>query len=583
MWFRRDLRLGDNPALVEAAADGPVLPLFVLDPALWGPAGPSRRAYLGASLRALDGQLRQRRTRLSVVRGDPVRRVVLAAKAVGAERVHVAADFGPYGARRDRAVEEALADAGVELVRTGSPYAVAPGRVRNGSGDPYKVFTPFSKAWAEHGWRGPVDPPSGGSWLELDEDTTDIPDPELPDGLELPEAGEAAALRRWREFLPAVGDYDDLRDDPGRDATSRMSVHLKYGEIHPRTMLADLAPLRSAGAATYRKELAWREFYADVLHADPRTAREYLRTEYKDMPYDQPGSAFEAWKRGRTGFPIVDAGMRQLRRLGLDAQPGPDDRGELPGQGPAPGVAARRPALHAVARGRRPRVQPARLAVDGRLRHRRGAVLPGLQPHRPEPEVRPTRATTSGDGSRSSRTPRRCRTRTSRTQGYAARWAIPHRSSTTPRSAARRSPAGSRSGRPGARPQGRHGPDRATTPVCELWKFPLSSDSARAWSRLHGLTDLVPPPPTPEVSTMASKPAVSHRSPVRNHPRPEPRLPHALLHADDRVMGWLERLYAGRRERARAARPRRPVRARLGAPQPARRAGRVHRGGQGRP
>ena len=316
MWFRRDLRLGDNPALLDAAADGPVLPLFVLDPSLWGPAGPSRRAYLGASLRALDGQLRQRRTRLSVVRGDPVRRVLLAAKTVGAERVHVAADFGPYGARRDREVEQALAGAGLELVRTGSPYAVAPGRVRNGSGEPYKVFTPFSRAWSEHGWRAPADPPSGRSWIELEDDTTDIPDPGLPDGLDLPEAGETAALRQWREFLPEVGDYDELRNDPGRDATSRMSVHLKYGEIHPRTMLADLAPLRSAGAATYRKELAWREFYADVLHANPRSARDYLRPEYKDMPYDRPGATLEAWKRGRTGYPVVDAGMRQLRHSG---------------------------------------------------------------------------------------------------------------------------------------------------------------------------------------------------------------------------------------------------------------------------
>ena len=127
MWFRRDLRLGDNPALLEAVADGPVLPLFVLDPALWGPAGHSRRAYLAASLRALDGRLRQHRTRLSVVRGNPVRRVVLAARAVGAERVHVAADFGPYGIRRDQEVEKALAEAGIELSvpgrRTPSPPA----------------------------------------------------------------------------------------------------------------------------------------------------------------------------------------------------------------------------------------------------------------------------------------------------------------------------------------------------------------------------------------------------------------------------------------------------------------------------
>ena len=324
MWFRRDLRLADNPALIAAAEDGDVLPLFVLDPALWGPAGPSRRTYLAASLRSLDASLRQRRSGLSVVRGDPVRRVVLAAKAVGADTVHVAADFGPYGSRRDEEVEKALADAGIELVRTGSPYAVAPGRVRNGSGDPYKVFTPFSRACADHGWRGPVDAPTGVSWLDLDEHTdegtdggtTDIPDPQLPAGLELPEAGEAAALRRWEEFLDRVDAYAEDRDKPGIEGTSRMSVHLKYGEVHPRTLLADLARRRSEGARVYRTELAWREFYADVLHTRPETAREYYRPEYAQMAYDRPGDQLTAWQEGRTGFPIVDAGMRQLRAQG---------------------------------------------------------------------------------------------------------------------------------------------------------------------------------------------------------------------------------------------------------------------------
>ena len=320
MWFRRDLRLADNPALIAAAEDGDVLPLFVLDPALWGPAGPGRRAYLAASLRSLDASLRQRRSGLSVVRGDPVRRVVLAAKAVGADTVHVAADFGPYGSRRDEEVEKALADAGIELVRTGSPYAVAPGRVRNGSGYPYKVFTPFSRAWTDHGWRGPVDAPTGVSWLDLDEHTdegtTDIPDPQLPAGLELPEAGEAAALRRWEEFLDRVDAYAEDRDKPGIEGTSRMSVHLKYGEVHPRTLLADLARRRSEGARVYRTELAWREFYADVLHTRPETAREYYRPEYAQMAYDRPGDQLTAWQEGRTGFPIVDAGMRQLRAQG---------------------------------------------------------------------------------------------------------------------------------------------------------------------------------------------------------------------------------------------------------------------------
>jgi deoxyribodipyrimidine photo-lyase len=309
MWFRRDLRLGDNPALLEACADGAVLPLFVLDPALWEPAGPSRRAYLAASLRSLAVDLP-----LAVVTGDPVRRVVQAAAEVGAERVHVAADFGPYGHARDLAVEQALAEAGVELVRTGSPYAVAPGRVTSGAGTPFKVFTPFSKAWADHGWRDPVDPPVDPTWLSLAE-TTDLPDPDA-EGVELPEAGEAAARRQWAGFLDRVADYGDDRDRPGIDGTSRMSPHLKWGEVHPRTLLADLARHRSEGAATYRKELAWREFYADVLFAHPRSARDYLRPDYARMRYDDPADHLEAWCQGRTGFPVVDAGMRQLRATG---------------------------------------------------------------------------------------------------------------------------------------------------------------------------------------------------------------------------------------------------------------------------
>ena len=324
MWFRRDLRLADNPALLDACGDGSdgadgggVLPLFVLDPALWGPAGQVRRHYLVQSLRALDESIRgDGRTGLSVVRGDPVRQVVLAAREVGAGRVHVAADYGPYGHQRDLDVEAALAAHDIGLVRTGSPYAVAPDRVRNGSGSPYKVYTPYSKGWLEHGWREPVDAPSEVRWLSLD-DTVDLPASRLPAGIELPEAGETAALRQWRAYVEEhLADYDDERDRPDLDTTSRMSRHLKWGEIHPRTMLADLKGRRSQGALAYRRELAFREFYADVLFAQPHTAREYLRPEFASMPYDEPGEQLQAWKDGRTGFPIVDAGMRQLRATG---------------------------------------------------------------------------------------------------------------------------------------------------------------------------------------------------------------------------------------------------------------------------
>lgn len=316
MWFRRDLRVHDNPALrhaVDDGAGGPVLPLFVFDPALWEPSGPSRRAYLVASLAALTDDVP-----VQLRRGDPREEVVAAARAVGATRVHVAADYGPYGARRDEDVEKALADAGIELVRTGSPYAVAPGRVRTGSGGPYQVFTPFSRAWREHGWRGPVAAPTGVDWSSL-EDTVALPDVDLPDGLDLPAAGEAAARARWEEFLERVADYDEQRDRPGVDGTSRLSHHLKYGELHPRTLLADLEPLiqrGSDGATTFRQEIAWREFYADVLHRRPDTARDYYRPEFAAMDYDEPGPAFDAWREGRTGFPVVDAGMRQLRATG---------------------------------------------------------------------------------------------------------------------------------------------------------------------------------------------------------------------------------------------------------------------------
>ncbi|HYO38931.1 MAG TPA: deoxyribodipyrimidine photo-lyase [Nocardioidaceae bacterium] len=320
MWFRRDLRLADNPALLEACRvghGGGVLPLFVLDPALWGPSGASRRCYLARSLTALDASLRERGGGLSVMSGDPVRAVPAAARDVGAGQVHVAADYGPYGRRRDTAVEQALADAGIELVRTGSPYAVAPDRVKNASGAPYRVFTPFSRGWLEHGWRDPAPgPPEGLRWLAT-AGGFDVPAVGLPDGVSLPEAGEAAATATWAKYAAqGLDQYGDTRNRPDLDATSHMSVHLKWGEIHPRTMLAEIARHDGSGATIYRKELAWREFYADVLHQHPRTAREHLRPELATMEHDEPGAQFDAWAEGRTGYPIVDAGMRQMRSVG---------------------------------------------------------------------------------------------------------------------------------------------------------------------------------------------------------------------------------------------------------------------------
>jgi deoxyribodipyrimidine photo-lyase len=313
MWFRRDLRLADNPALAAAVSAGDdVVPLFVLDPALWEPAGAPRRSYLVASLR----ELSERIGGLVVRTGDPREVVPMLAAESGAGEVFVAADFGPYGAGRDERVESALADAGRTLVRRGSPYAVEPGEVRNQQDDGYQVFTPFSRAWREHGWGDPVPAPRSISW-RLDLPTEGLPAVEVPEGMAMPKAGEAAARRRWRGFLDAqLEGYATARDRPDLDATSRMSVHLKWGEIHPRTMLADLRSRRGESRHRYETELGWREFYADVLARRPETARQYYRSELARMEYDRPAAHFTAWCEGRTGYPIVDAGMRQLRHEG---------------------------------------------------------------------------------------------------------------------------------------------------------------------------------------------------------------------------------------------------------------------------
>jgi len=324
MWFRRDLRLADNPALLSAVADAAgssagvagdpqVVPLFVLDPALSQPAGAVRRAYLAASLTDLGSRVGG----LQLRRGDPAEEVVAVARAAGASTVHITEDFGPAGRRRDLDVGSELARHGIELVATGSPYAVPPGIVRTGAGGPYQVFTPYSRAWRDHGWPQPVMPPLKVGWTRPLE-SHQLEAVPLPDGLQMPVAGEPAARRRWHDFLERrLEGYAANRDRADLDATSRMSVHLKWGEIHPRTMLADLAVHQgSADAARYATELAWREFYADVLWQKPGSARDYLRPEFAAMQYDEPGTRFTAWCQGLTGYPIVDAGMRQLLREG---------------------------------------------------------------------------------------------------------------------------------------------------------------------------------------------------------------------------------------------------------------------------
>lgn len=332
MWFRRDLRLRDNPALLAAAGQlgagsgttgaNDVLALYVLDPLLLGRAGERRRAYLSASLRALADSIESRGGTLAVFAGDPMDVVVRVATALGAGQVHCAADFGPYGAQRDEDVAAALATGGIRLVRTGSPYAVAPGRVRKSDGEPYRVFTPFRSAWLDHGWRQSAPEPGPIAWLTPPPGTVEIPAPGVP----VPPAGEVAAWRRWHEFVDAdLGEYHRLRDRSDLAATSRLSIALRWGELHPRSLLADLARVERSGpevsdaVASFRSELAWREFFADALWHTPTSARTSLRAVMPDGAWRTGAAAddaFAAWAAGRTGYPFVDAGMRQLAETG---------------------------------------------------------------------------------------------------------------------------------------------------------------------------------------------------------------------------------------------------------------------------
>ena len=300
------------------AADGELVVAYVIDPTLWASAGAVRRAWLARTLEATneeyDGEL-------TLLWGQPREVIPALAERVGARSVHVTRETTPFGRRRDDAVSGVLAAAGVEWVETGTPYAVGPGLALNGSDAPYKVFTPFARAWRAHGWPDPAPRPrdlplrSARNDAEATRAIAEaIAAPDLPD---LPPAGEAAALARWRGFLEnSLTAYAGDRDVPGTDGTSQLSPHLKLGTVHPRTLLADLAQHRGVGKETFVDELGWREFYADVLWHNPSSAWSDLRGALTGMSYDEPTDAIEAWRTGTTGYPIVDAGMRQLLATG---------------------------------------------------------------------------------------------------------------------------------------------------------------------------------------------------------------------------------------------------------------------------
>ncbi|MDN4471886.1 cryptochrome/photolyase family protein [Demequina zhanjiangensis] len=319
-WARRDLRLHDNPALLEAQADSPAAMVFPWGPALHFWSG-RRRAHLARvlwSLREDSGGA------LAVRRGPAAELLLAAAQESDARVVWAQREFSPAGVREQDEVKAALEADGRELRFVGSPYAVAPGRVVKGDGSPYQVFTPFSHAWREHGWRAPAAAADVEALRPLDSDVSldqEAAHGDAEDPLEARhEFRETQILDDLRAFVEGdLARYKDERDRPDLDSTSHLSVPLAYGQVHPRTILAATEKVRHDAARTFESEVAWREFHADVLHHHPRGQKESLTPALPDDAWTtgrEADESFGAWRRGETGFPLVDAGMRQLAATG---------------------------------------------------------------------------------------------------------------------------------------------------------------------------------------------------------------------------------------------------------------------------
>jgi deoxyribodipyrimidine photo-lyase len=307
VWFRRDLRLGDNPAWSSASHEADrITALYVLDPALRSRAGPFRLLQLLAHLHALDESLQQHGGRLLVRHGRPTEVVPALADALGARYVYANADVTPYARRRDAAVSARLGGA---LTQSWGNLVHQPGAVVTAKGRTSRVFTPFFQRWARTPF--PVWP----------ESTSAIIDGDSGDGLSPVEGepfqsgGEAAALDRLCEFADRADDYADARDIVAKDGTSMLSADLRFGTLSPRTVVR-MVGTAGEGRVAFVRQLAWRDWYAHLLWEIPSFVDTAMRAELDAMAWENDPADIAAWKEGRTGFPIVDAGMRQLSATG---------------------------------------------------------------------------------------------------------------------------------------------------------------------------------------------------------------------------------------------------------------------------
>lgn len=334
VWFRQDLRLSDNPALAAAlGAGGPVLPLYVLDdeaPGEWRYGGASRW-WLHHSLAALAADLAARGAPLLVLRGPADRLVPEVAARSGAASVQAGRMYEPWARERDARAAEALSRDGRRLALHTSTVLREPSSVLTGAGKPYGVYTPYARNLMASDPPTPLpDPPERvpGARHPVESLALDaldlLPKPPTPDWAAefgtVWTPGEAGGRERLRRFVAkALGEYGARRNDPALEGSSGLSPHLRWGEVSPRQVwhaCLDALGDDRARAEPFLKEIVWRDFSYNLLWHRPEITGRPLRPAYERFPYAPDDALLRAWKAARTGYPIVDAGMRQLWRIG---------------------------------------------------------------------------------------------------------------------------------------------------------------------------------------------------------------------------------------------------------------------------
>lgn len=339
-WHRRDLRISDNVGLAAAEAQtSKVVGLFCLDPNILerDDIAPARVTYMRGCLQELQQTYQQLGSHLLVIQGEPQKAIPQLAGVLKATAVFWNLDVEPYSQERDRTVTEALKEKGITCSNFWDQLLHAPGDVlTKSSGEPYKVYTPFWRSWSQHEKQGitnKIEQLEGltKAELEIAEKAGAIALPTAKDlGYDwnnplMLAPGENAAQDKLAEFCDrAIYCYDEERNFPYVDGTSQLSAALKFGAIGIRTLwqatIDTLANCRSDEAKTsvetWQKELAWREFYQHCMFFFPELAQGSYRDEFKDFPWENDETKFQAWCEGKTGYPIVDAAMRQLNETG---------------------------------------------------------------------------------------------------------------------------------------------------------------------------------------------------------------------------------------------------------------------------